>query len=968
MLKFLLISTVVASSFSGLRAQYSLSDTTLAQHWVNKALEFENDYLWDSAAYNFNRALEVYDAVDDTLNIVKHNYYVSRVYMSLKKHDDVISNLTAVVNKHTDFFERNPWWKSTYYQKIGHAYGYLSNWIEARRTNEIAYNIYYESSLDDLPLLMKILANLSSINRYSFRYQDAAFYAMEQIKVSQEQPDELAFSYNRLGLAYSRLYNHEKSIEALMKCLKIRKEHSLPRIPFVMNNIALQYQRVKDYDSAQYWYSKALELCYETYDKEIVIHSALLGNMAYNYSLQGLYKKAAESMKLSIAIRKRYVKDEKLVEAMLQSLRLMTSANDIEGVKVMISKINEIIAEGNLAPASLALCYNEFGEYYLRIDNPSKALDYFNKALVTNRKNDSTAILSENFEDKYINEFTALKSTSGLIISLSKINKSSTGTKGHKDLMAYFEVINSSLSRYTGSQKEPFGLSRFLEGQASLRQSVLESAGLLHASTNDKQYILFIADLMESARMNLLKEQLRYEQQIHLKGLPDTLLIHRQELIAESYYHQQKTGDIDRVYEIDSEIYKIDEQLQTDAKEYHDLMIETDYNRLLKIKSQLARNEILIQYNFIGDKLYSLIHTNSTDLFKAIEWTQEDAQIIDDIQIAMKKNDINSINRLRHELSRIMKLEEVIPDGIDNITIIPDGKLSSIPFEMLPFGKEKYMLNKFAIKYASGLASFRNKAKDRNRDLSVLAFAPFTGNKANLIAHQTNGNDTERSLLSLLPASGDEVRKISKMLAGRFLEGTEASEDIFKKLAPKASIIHLATHSQLNDKNPLYNKILFAKSENEQEDGSLHTYELFNMELNADLVTLSACNTGVGKYYTGEGVLGLATGFKFSGVPNLLLSLWSVPDATTAKIMERFYFHLNSGLSKVDALRQAKLDYLKKADLNTSSPYYWAGFVLNSDISDNNEKRNSFSTYLIIILMIILFSLGPLMELRKKVA
>ena len=118
----------------------------------------------------------------------------------------------------------------------------------------------------------------------------------------------------------------------------------------------------------------------------------------------------------------------------------------------------------------------------------------------------------------------------------------------------------------------------------------------------------------------------------------------------------------------------------------------------------------------------------------------------------------------------------------------------------------------------------------------------------------------------------------------------------------------------------------------------LHTYELLQMQLNAELVTLSACNTGVGKYYEGEGMISMATGFNIAGVDNVVMSLWPVPDHTTAEIMEQFYSYIGAGEEPKSALRRAKLDFLESADSNLKHPYYWAGFIIMSDHWNGSES------------------------------
>ena len=131
----------------------------------------------------------------------------------------------------------------------------------------------------------------------------------------------------------------------------------------------------------------------------------------------------------------------------------------------------------------------------------------------------------------------------------------------------------------------------------------------------------------------------------------------------------------------------------------------------------------------------------------------------------------------------------------------------------------------------------------------------------------------------------------------------------------------------------MLSKLVFYQDKDTIEDGMLNAYELFGMDLNAGLAVLSACNTGTGKLMKGEGMMNLARGFIYAGVPGIVMTMWSVDDQSSAEIVESFYKYLDKGLSKDEALRQAKLDLLAQGDPLKSYPYYWAAYVTIGDYS-----------------------------------
>jgi CHAT domain-containing protein len=185
----------------------------------------------------------------------------------------------------------------------------------------------------------------------------------------------------------------------------------------------------------------------------------------------------------------------------------------------------------------------------------------------------------------------------------------------------------------------------------------------------------------------------------------------------------------------------------------------------------------------------------------------------------------------------------------------------------------------------------------------------------------------------------------------------EATEEKSKSLSPDHDILHFATHAELNENDPLSSAVLLAKEG--KEDGRLEVREIFGMDLKANLVVLSGCETALGKLSTGDELVGLTRAFIYAGTPSVVASLWNVEDSSTAQLMASFYKNLKT-MTKVDALRQAQLQLIQgktNSDLlarrgiggvgklgetpssvpqapgsvSTSHPYFWAPFILVGD-------------------------------------
>jgi CHAT domain-containing protein len=269
--------------------------------------------------------------------------------------------------------------------------------------------------------------------------------------------------------------------------------------------------------------------------------------------------------------------------------------------------------------------------------------------------------------------------------------------------------------------------------------------------------------------------------------------------------------------------------------------------------------------------------------------------------------------------------------GITSICIIPDDFLWNLPFQALMPGTDHYLIEDYALSYATSLRVLREMTKERVGVETREAFLIALGNPV-------IGKDEQRNEeLCPLPEAEAEVRTIAKKYgpAAKVLIGREATEKSFKALAPTYSRIHLATHGVLDNRQPLYSHLLLTKTNDDPEnDGLLEAREIMNMDLRADLAVLSACETANGRIREGEGVVGMSWAFFVAGTRSMLVSQWKVNSESTSQLMMAFYESLESPnkpsqSKKAEALREAALKLFR--DRKYRHPFYWAGFVLIGD-------------------------------------
>jgi CHAT domain-containing protein len=194
----------------------------------------------------------------------------------------------------------------------------------------------------------------------------------------------------------------------------------------------------------------------------------------------------------------------------------------------------------------------------------------------------------------------------------------------------------------------------------------------------------------------------------------------------------------------------------------------------------------------------------------------------------------------------------------------------------------------------------------------------------------------DRANLSRLPFSGEEADAIARLVpAGSRLKATDFLATRERALSGELSnyrIVHFATHGLLNSEHPeLSGLVLSLVDQNgEAQDGFLRMHEIYNLRLPAEVVVLSACQTGLGKEIKGEGLIGLTRGFMYAGAQRVVASLWQVDDLATAELMKHFYKRmLKEGQRPAAALRAAQLELMKQK--RWSSPYFWAAFVMQGE-------------------------------------
>ncbi|MFD2916601.1 CHAT domain-containing protein [Psychroserpens luteus] len=390
-----------------------------------------------------------------------------------------------------------------------------------------------------------------------------------------------------------------------------------------------------------------------------------------------------------------------------------------------------------------------------------------------------------------------------------------------------------------------------------------------------------------------------------------------------------------KIYELKNRLSEIQDSIREQNKTHYQFNVQ-DFD-IANVQKTLKEGEVIIKYILTDNYLCSfLISKKQIELLP----TTNKTQVLNTLKSCL--NDLKQ--RAPNYQPAFKEMKAVLLNQIDyqeyeKLIIIPDGALYYLPFEAL-FLEEKIPL----ISYASSLSLYQEQKKIKSTftNLKVGAFSVSNQN-------------------SKLPKASVEIHSILNIFDGKVF--LNASKEDFLKNANEFNVLHLAMHSKIDEVHPEFSALNFYG----ENDNQLFISELYNETLNANMVVLSACDTGTGFYENGEGVISLSRAFNYAGVPSTVMSLWKVDDEATAKVMTFFYEHLKKGEPKDEALKNAKLDYLKNTDDDLlKHPYYWSGFVITGNTDALVETHNYWMYLLILPLIIFGLFIKRLFQFFKK--
>ncbi|NJO28954.1 MAG: tetratricopeptide repeat protein [Richelia sp. SL_2_1] len=810
---------------------------------------------------------------------------------------------------------------------IGLAYAALGNYSQAIENYQQSLVISRKIQARDLE--GGVLGSLGNVYHSLAEYQKAIAYHQQHLAISREVKDRdgEGNALNNLGNASHSLGDYTKAVEYHQQFAAIATEMKNRRSQGqAFLNLGLDYLYLGDYPKAIDYSQRSLETARDIKDHQT--EGNALGNMGLAYFSVGNFlesvKYQEQFLNLARKFKNRSGEGRALGNLGLAYYELRDYRQAIEYQQQWLAIAREI-----KDPKSESNALNNIGNVYNALGEYPKAIEYQQQRLAIARKikdRQGEGISLFNLGNAYSNLGDYPK-------AIEYQQQSLKIAREIKDLRSEGNALNNLGLTFYRQRKFPLAESTLIEGikvWESLRSRELKDNNKIsifetqRGTYNTLQQVLIAQNKTDTA--------LEISERGRARAFVELLA---SRISTNSKFQSPTPPNI-------AEIKQIAQQQNTTLVQYSIIYDELKINNQYKVKE----SELYIwvikstgQITFRTVDLKPLWQKENTNLNDLITTSRESIGVrgtaFRGIDVSYNPDTPKAKNKLKrlHELL-INPIADLLPKNPSaRVTFIPQGSLFLVPFPALQDKDGKYLIEKHTILTSPSIQVLELTRKQKQR----IGNKPIQANNTLIVGNPTMPAVSPKigeapQQLTPLPGAELEAKAIAKLFKTQSLTGNQATETEVTKRLSQARLIHLATHGLFDDIQGLNSGIALAPDppsspfKGGQEgggDGLLTAGEILDLKLNAELVVLSACDTGRGRI-SGDGVIGLSRSLITAGVPSVLVSLWAVPDAPTAELMTEFYQNLQKSPDKAQALRQAMLKTMKQHP----NPVDWAAFTM----------------------------------------
>jgi len=948
-----------------------LDDTNLLVYKVHLLSSYLLNYLreYDQSIAEAKKAIpnklnNSYDEkklLSTCYNIIAINYKRQGEYSKAEQfYKKAIENSLSMHPK----FDKNI---SSFYNNISSLYNETGEFDKSMDYVKKAIEINKKYIGNEYPGIGTNLLNFGVLCTDLGKYDEAynAFLEAEKIYMSAlgEENQRLASVYLNIGKVFSSQKNYEKAIEYYKRAIYIANKYKnqyLITITKCYNNIACIYIIKGEYNDALEMLNKSLNICE---NNNITPFTSLYSNCAKCF--YGLNRMEEADEYYQIAINKligKFGGDHKdlFIDYKSYGNFCIARGHKKRGLEFLNNALSVAANSFGVKHPNYSSILSSYGDFYSYEGDLKLSLDYYQKALIgiIEDFNETEILINPEPGCKSLYDFSLLdimKKKALILWKLSAELSEDEKIKYLKNSLELYEhcidIIHEIRISYP-NQESKLLLS---ENEKSTFNNAIRLAISLYKLSGNEFYKRKSFELAEKSKAALLLASIQETDAKIMGNIPDSLQQQENEIRQQLFdikdlivnKKQDLEPDLKKISYWENEIFMINKKkdalisyIDSNFNDYYELKYKWSVIDLDSLQDILTDKQVIIEY-VISDSLLNIFAINKNQFI--LNTQKIDSTFYKNIETLLSVSSRSNVyNNSRSSLSKFKNssfnlYEKLILPVLSivenkNIIIVPDQKLSYLPYELLlkdsakniiQYDKLPYLLKTNAIGYSySSTIFFKNHESKPPECSNLLAFANSYKNDVIKTEPSLRQSNIIGSDIPVLKGTIDEVKSISKIINCEVYLNKDATENVFKDESKKYDIIHVALHTIINNEKPMFSNLVFSQAEDSIEDGLLNTYEIYGLDINAQLVVLSACETGSGKLNSGEGIMSLARGFFFAGCPGVLMSLWKVEDNQSAKIIVSFYKYLAEGKSKIEALRLSKLDYLKSSDPFFSHPYF----------------------------------------------
>lgn len=828
-------------------------------------------------------------------------------------------------------------------------------------------SVALNEALGDKTEIPDLLSYMGQVHFARGSYADARIFFEKSLAVAQEMGDKskIANALNTIGALSSIQGDYAQGVEYYRRSLAICEElNDTMVIATPLSNLGSSYRLLGNNVLALEYYQRSLKLTEAIDDKKRMANT--LANIGEIHLSQANYSQALEYLKraLELAESGGFKPDIVAFEHIVGNVHVERRdyALALAHYEKSLSMSEEL---GQKMPTAFTL--QSIGNVYLLQGNTARALDYLQRsAVMAEQLNDTLGIAGAQigFSNVYLTQGDYAKAleageralaagsqmqkpdvlwTSHYLIGRSQhaLGKLESARQSFTDAIKIIEEMRAGVA---GGEEDK---QRFFQGKLNPYHSMVE---LLIESQNVNDALIYaerarartLLDVLSSGRVNVIKAMTKEEQERE-QALNAALVVINSQL--QEATQRRNTAALAELKTKQEKARLEYEAFQTNLYAAHpELKVQRGRSRLLSIAEldQLLNDDktAILEY-VVGEKdshLFVITKTAGREKRVTLKvyplglTAKKLAEESESFRQKVAERDLSVKTPGRQLYDKIIKPAETQLRGVNKLIIVPDGVLWDLPFQALYRGQGGYLLEDFAISYAPSLSVLRemkrkvSKSASASRGSELLA----VGNPDMNVEEMAKGSLLRDDDFVPLPGAEQEVNTLGELYGrnrSKVLIGDKATEEEVKSEAERYRLLHFATHAILDDRNPMYSRIILSRPKDKRQDGMLEAWELMKLDLTAEMVVLSACQTARGRIGAGEGMIGMSWALFVAGSPSVVVSQWKVDSDRTMELMIDFHQNLvrRKSTTKAEALRAAALKLLHS---KYNHPVYWAGFVL----------------------------------------